>query len=85
MVGRERAPWQTPRVTRPLDDRVLGLLASRTTWTGAQLATELEVSLRTIRRSLARLAAAGAPLQLERGPGGGVRLTERWGLRELRL
>ena len=68
-----------------LDDRVLGLLRSRATWTAADLAAELEVSLRTVRRALARLSGAGAPLESAPGRGGGVRLAGNAGLRQLRL
>lgn len=68
-----------------LDERVLGLLRSRATWTGAALAQELGVSLRTVRRVLARLSAAGVPLEAEPGRGGGVRLSGQVGLSRLQL
>jgi len=68
-----------------LDDALLGLLRARPSWTGAALARELGVSLRTVRRGLARLAAEGVPLVAGPGPGGGVRLTGGASLGRLRL
>lgn len=46
--------------------------------TSGQLASELEVSVRTIYRDVAALQAAGVPVWTETGPGGGVRLLEGW-------
>lgn len=46
--------------------------------TSEQLASELEVSVRTIYRDVAALQAAGVPVWTETGPGGGVRLLEGW-------
>ncbi|MCL9794563.1 HTH domain-containing protein, partial [Frankia sp. AgKG'84/4] len=46
--------------------------------TAARLATELEVSVRTVRRDLAALQDAGVPLWTEPGRGGGVRLLDGW-------
>lgn len=66
-------------------DRLLGLLASRQTWTGPVLAGELDVSLRTLRRDMARLVARGVPIEGERGRGGGVRVPARVGLGRLQL
>jgi predicted DNA-binding transcriptional regulator YafY len=46
--------------------------------TAPELATELEVSVRTVYRDVAALQAAGVPLWTETGPRGGVRLMEGW-------
>lgn len=70
---------------RDRTDRLLGLLAARPTWTAADLASELGVSLRTIRRDLGRLRERGVPLEAERGRGGGVRVPPRVGLGRLLL
>jgi predicted DNA-binding transcriptional regulator YafY len=66
-------------------DRLLGLLGSHQSWTGPALAVELGISLRTLRRDMARLAARGVPLEAERGRGGGVRVPARVGLGRLQL
>lgn len=66
-------------------DRTLGLLASRPSWTGPELAEALGVCLRTVRRDLSRLAARGVPIEAEVGRGGGVRVPARWGLGRVQL
>src|SRR5690606_19344564 len=66
-------------------DRTLGLLASRTSWTTRELADELGVSVRTVRRDLARLASRGVAIEAERGRGGGVRVPARSGLGRVQL
>jgi predicted DNA-binding transcriptional regulator YafY len=66
-------------------DRLLGLLASHQNSTGPALAAELGISLRTLRRDMARLVARGVPIEAERGRGGGVRVTVRAGLGRLQL
>jgi predicted DNA-binding transcriptional regulator YafY len=66
-------------------DRLLGLLASTQLSTGPALAAELGISLRTLRRDMARLAARGVPIEAERGRGGGVRVPARHGLGRLQL
>ena len=53
---------------------LLGLLQSRTDWTGPQLADELGVSSRTIRADVERLRALGYPVDAQPGVGGGYRL-----------
>ena len=66
-------------------DRLLGLLASRPSWTAPDLAAELGVCLRTVRRDLSRLSARGVPIQSEPGRGGGLRTPTRAGLGRLQL
>ncbi|MGC4088745.1 MAG: WYL domain-containing protein [Polyangiaceae bacterium] len=64
---------------------MLGLLASRPSWTAPELALELGVSVRTVRRDLVRLAQRGVPLQSEAGRGGGLSVPARTGLGRLQL
>jgi len=52
------------------------LLQARGRMTAANLATELEVSVRTVYRDLAALSAAGVPVWTESGPGGGCQLVD---------
>lgn len=61
-------------------DRLQGLLAARPSWTAPELATELRVCLRTVRRDLARLQTRGVVLDAQPGRGGGVRAAPRSGL-----
>lgn len=54
------------------------LLQQRRAVTAAAVASELEVSVRTVYRDIAALQTAGVPIWTETGPGGGVRLVEGW-------
>jgi len=60
-------------------DRLMSLvllLQARGRTTAADLATELEVSVRTVYRDLEALSAAGVPVYAEPGPRGGCQLLE---------
>lgn len=48
--------------------------------TAPELASELEVSVRTIYRDIDALCQAGVPVVTEQGQGGGIRLMEGWAL-----
>lgn len=54
--------------------RLLGLLQRRPSWTAADLAAELGVSDRCIRRDIERLRALGYPVRATAGVGGGYQL-----------
>jgi predicted DNA-binding transcriptional regulator YafY len=54
--------------------KLLSLLQARRDWTGADLATRLGVSERTVRRDVDRLRELGYPVDASRGTDGGYRL-----------
>jgi predicted DNA-binding transcriptional regulator YafY len=53
---------------------MLGLLQSRSMWSGAELAERLEISGRTVRNDIERLRELDYPVKAVRGPGGYYRL-----------
>jgi len=57
---------------------LLMLCTTRERWTAAELAEQLEVSVRTIYRDVSALQESGVPLWTETGPNGGVHLLQGW-------
>jgi predicted DNA-binding transcriptional regulator YafY len=54
--------------------KLLSLLQSRPSWTGPELAEQLAVSMRTVRRDMERLRSLGYPVNAAPGIAGGYRL-----------
>ena len=54
--------------------RLLALLQRRPSWTAAELAAELGVTDRSVRRDVERLRALGYPVRATAGVGGGYQL-----------
>ncbi|WP_211195935.1 WYL domain-containing protein [Agromyces sp. H66] len=61
------------------------LLGGRDHTTVAELASELDVSARTLHRDLAFLREQGIPVESDRGRGGGLRLEHGWSLGRVHL
>lgn len=66
-------------------EQLKGLLKAREHVTASELAADLGVSLRTLRRDLDLLRDAGVPIESDRGRGGGLRLHRNWALGRLHL
>lgn len=69
---RSAAADRTPTTQRVLT--LLDLLQRRAVWSGTELADELGVTVRSVRRDVDRLRDLGYPVESERGAGGGYRL-----------
>jgi predicted DNA-binding transcriptional regulator YafY len=54
--------------------RLLSMLQVRPDWTGAELASRLEITTRTLRRDIQRLRGLGYPVHASPGAAGGYRL-----------
>ena len=65
--------------------RLLGLLQQRPVWTGPELAEQLGVTTRSIRRDVERLRGLGYPVYAAQGVGGGYQLARGRGLPPLLL
>lgn len=64
---------------------LLGMLQTRGTWPGADLASRLDVGERTLRKDIERLRELGYPIDSVRGPSGGYRLGDHGRLPPLLL
>jgi predicted DNA-binding transcriptional regulator YafY len=65
--------------------RLLAVLQSRRSWTGAGLAERLEITPRTLRRDIDRLRSLGYAVAAAAGPGGGYELSRGTALPPLLL
>lgn len=68
-MSRVTAEGTTERVLR-----LLALLQRRSSWTAAEIAEQLQVTDRSVRRDVERLRALGYPVHATAGVGGGYRL-----------
>lgn len=66
-------------------NRLIGLLRSEDYWTTSVLREYLGISQRTLMRELADLKDLGYPIESDRGRGGGIRLTGRWGIERIQF
>lgn len=66
-------------------NRLIGLLRSNDFWTIDSLASQLDVTTRTLQRDITELRSQGLPIETERGRGGGISLTKRWGIEKINL
>lgn len=64
---------------------LLGLLQTRRSWAGAELADRIDVGERTLRKDIERLRELGYPIDSVRGPAGGYRLGDHGRLPPLLL
>lgn len=74
----------------PLIERQHGIIEELRAWApryvpGTELARRTGTTVRTVERDIARLVAAGVPVQRRRGPGGGYRIDARRELPPLTL
>jgi predicted DNA-binding transcriptional regulator YafY len=68
------ADWDAMRETSARLLRLLSLLQAQPDWPGADLASRLEITARTLRRDVARLRDLGYPVWATPGVAGGYRL-----------
>jgi predicted DNA-binding transcriptional regulator YafY len=66
-------------------ERLKGLLSASDYVTVGELASALDVSLRSLSRDIELLREQGVPIEADRGRGGGVRLQRQWSFGRLHL
>ena len=66
-------------------DKLTAILKSEGVITAQYLATELDVSTRTLFRDIAILRERGLPIDADKGRGGGIQLHRNWGVGRLTL
>ena len=64
---------------------LIQLLRNAEVWQAAELADELNVSLRTLMRDIEALREQSYPIEAERGRGGGIRLLPNWAVKNIQL